>query len=67
MIPAFKSLPLQLQEIAMAPQKEVRQVVVDMYKSGYIQLQVCHVDAFGGACLILNENENPSNKLFWAE
>eukprot|EP00667_Euglena_gracilis_P008772 EG_transcript_8900 len=29
----------QLQEIAMAPQKEVRQVVVDMYKSGYIQLQ----------------------------
>jgi hypothetical protein len=31
---------VQVQEIAMAPQKEVRQIVVDMYKSGYIQLQV---------------------------
>jgi len=29
----------QVQEIAMAPQKEVRQVVMDMYKSGYLQLQ----------------------------
>ena len=30
----------QVQEIALAPPKEVRQVIVDMYKGGYIQLQV---------------------------